>query len=137
MSDGDAADRDVGIADVQHAVGDPLARRAVRRELLDGAGLDDRRRRPGAGDDEVVAGGIVQEVEIPGGAVVVVPDERQRVRAGWHRDGVGLVVLARGAGVHRDIGIGGAHRFAERAVAVDVELVGGGRDRDGRGLHRS
>jgi hypothetical protein len=104
------------------------------RSLIDVAGLDDRRRRPGAVDDEVVRGGIVQEVEIPAGGVVVVAGDRQRVRARRHRDRVGLVVLTGRTRVDRDVGIRRPYRFAERAVAVGVELVGGRRDRDRRSV---
>jgi len=134
VPDGDAADRDRGIADVEHAVGDAVARRARRRSLIDVAGLDDRRGRPGAVDDEVVRGGVVDDVEIPAGGIVVVPGDRQCVRAGRHRDRVGLIVLPRRTGVDRDVAVRRAYRFTERAVAVGVELVGGRRDRDRRGV---
>ena len=137
----DAAHRDARVDDLEHAVDDALPRRAVRRLLLDGACLDDRRRRAGAADDEVVGDGVVDgvvpEIEIAAGGIIVVPGDRQRVRAGRHRDRVGLAVLARGAGIDREVRVGGAHRLAKRAIAVGVELIDGRRDRDGCGVDRA
>ena len=98
------------------------------QHAVDAGGVEGRLRAAGAGQRQ-----IFQDVQVALGGEVLLGQRQRRVKdvvAGGHDDGVGAV--ARRAGVHRLVVVGGADGFAQRAIAVVVVLVVGGGHGDGR-----
>ena len=95
-------------------------------DAVEAAAVDDGRGGAGAGDDEIAG-----DVEVAGErGVLRGPWNRELVDARRHDDLVGAGAC--GARIDGDVEVRGADRLAERAGAVCVELVGGGRDGDRR-----